>query len=70
MTQTTTVELTTAKHADIPKIGQRKRVRVNGRDETLYVNEVTATVRGYWDDGGIYRRDFKVQYTLVPFGDL
>jgi len=70
MTNTTTVEFSTKKHLDIPRIGQRKTVRVNGHDESLYVQEVRTKVRGYFDDDGRYRREFEGSYTLVPFVDL
>ena len=70
MTETTTVEFSTKKLSDIPHVGQRKRVRVNGHPETLYVREVRSRVRGYYDDAGLYRRELEGQYTLVPFVDL
>jgi hypothetical protein len=37
------VDFTTRKTGDIPRVGQRKSVRVNGRIEKLYVRHVEVT---------------------------
>jgi hypothetical protein len=45
-----TVESTYTKAAKVPHIGQRKKMRVNGRTQTVILNSIKATRRAAWDD--------------------
>lgn len=59
---------------DIPQIGQRKAVRVNGRTETLYVKRLTANAMvdyaekrpGHWG----HQRSYYGEVVLTPYSDL
>ena len=71
------VDFFTSKVRDVPRIGQRKRTRVNGRLETLYVSKVVVEftrVEVYGDLPesrflGI-RHDYSGTATLVPFENV
>lgn len=69
---TVTVDFDVAKKSQVPKVGSRKVVRVNGRPESLWVTEVRvefARVERYDDDGNFLgiRHDYFGQAKLEPF---
>ena len=62
MTNETVVSFETTTTADLPSVGQRKRVRLNGKVETLYVREVNVRCSNSYADPKLFRGT----YTLVP----
>jgi hypothetical protein len=50
MTETLEIEFRTDRLGDVPVVGKRKKVRVNGRPETLYVRSVNCTAKK-WEPG-------------------
>ena len=69
MTKETTVEFETENPRDIPFAGQRKRARVNGRVETLYVRSVSVRAwKTHEFDGKVAKvvRYWRGSYTMTP----
>ena len=62
-----TVKFSTDRARDLPRVGQRKRVRVNGRPETLYVKRIV--VEASTASGGV-RPWYEGEYRLVEWWAL
>lgn len=58
MTNTVVVSATYERAADVPNVGRRKRMRVNGKYETLTLTSITATRRHFYGEDG-YSHGFK-----------
>lgn len=62
------------RNQDVPQIGQRRRMRVNGKMQTMTLNQLTATRSRRWDYNEKSERmypvtDFKTQEQWGPHGD-
>ena len=55
-----TVKFSTGRVEHIPRIGQRKRVRVNGRPETLYVKRVEVEASNQAGEGNWYEGNYRL----------
>lgn len=66
MTTYSTVDFVTNKTSDIPRAGQRKRVKLNGKLETLHVGDVNVKFR-HDRDG---KPEWSGSYTLMPYYDM
>lgn len=73
MSSVVTVEFDTENEKDIPKVGHRKTVRVNGKPESLYVAAVSVEmtrVEVYDEGTGKYmgiRIDYSGEAKLMPY---
>lgn len=52
MTNEITIKATYSSNKKVPLIGQCKRMRVNGRFETLTLNNISIERRHFYGDGG------------------
>lgn len=69
MTSNIEATLETERASDIPTIGQRKRVRVNGKFETMTVNAVNVSRSNDWSSGK--RKDwYRAKVTFGGFLDV
>lgn len=72
MTNEATVKFDVTRSADVPRPGQRKTVRVNGRPEVLYVKDVDVEAyrRVDWPTERSLGLGWRGTYTLVEFHTL
>jgi hypothetical protein len=68
MMDNVTVTATYDKSSKVPKIGQRVRMRVNGRPQLLTLNELQVKRRGVWDETRAYF--YYVFNTQEEWGDF
>ena len=54
MTNDVTVEFSVERAKDVPRIGQRKTLRVNGRREVLFCRKLDVDMVRDWDDTGTH----------------
>lgn len=66
MTSGATVAFRSNKQSDVPRVGQRKRVKINGKMETLYVSDISVRFR----HDPVDRPEWSGTYTLMSYYDM
>lgn len=66
MSQEIQVKFDTQRFSEVPRVGQRKRVQVNGRVETKYVKRIEVEARKFYAESLRYRG----VYWLTDYSDL
>lgn len=70
MTNEVVVRFEVKRRSDVPQVGARKSVRVNGRMETLYIRHVNVAVRKWQDDDGHIEVLYQGTATMGDHGSL